>query len=215
MKRTRIHILLGVTGFLGVAPCALSAQATGDGTRLAAVLDSAAFHRDLMALAPVLGSGTWIGWIGRTGEPDTVGVRLLESNLPDVATDSIAALVKRTYFATEDGPGSVLTLTVAEAVATRVHRARMSRPRMVNEREIRSRLAEAARQSATGGTAVLRMWVNERGRVDRVVIHESAGWRPLDEAIAEIGRAARFSPARIDDYPMAVWVQQSLTVTVR
>jgi TonB family protein len=216
MRNALPGLVLAVLHLLSSGPSDLAAQRDGDVMPVATVLDSVAFDRELKEMSGRgLGSGRWIGWAGFIGDEDTVGVRTLESSLPASATDSIRALVKRSYIAPADAPGMILTLSVGDTPAMRVHRARSERPRLLNERDIRQRLAEAAKVTSVGGAAVLRIWVNEDGRAELVIVHASSGWPPLDAAIVEIGRRARFAPARIDDYPIEVWVQQRFSVTVR
>lgn len=65
---------------------------------------------------------------------------------------------------------------------------------------------ESARRERIEGTALLKVRVTERGRVETVVVDRSAGHPDLDKAAAEAVRQWRFDPARRGASPVAVWV---------
>jgi TonB family protein len=213
MSMTPLRLAVVLLPINWLQPAAVAGQRPGDAIPVALALDSVALERGLRQHA--LEAGGWKGWILRADDSDTVGVHTLESDLTASAIDSIIALVKRTYLLAAEGSGSVLTLTFGDAIVMRTHVPRSTRPRLTNERDVQTRIAEAARESTVGGTATLRIWVNERGRSELVIVHASSGWPQLDAMFVEIGRRTRYAPARIDDYTVPVWVQQNFTLTLR
>jgi len=57
------------------------------------------------------------------------------------------------------------------------------------------------------GSTVLMIHVDEAGRVDSVMIDESSGHEPFDEAAIEGARALRFEPARQGGRPVSTWAR--------
>lgn len=88
------------------------------------------------------------------------------------------------------------------------------RPEIQNRREIGRLLQVEADSSPSmqGREAVFRLLIDPRGRVEDAVLHKSTGSTPLDLAMSEIIRRARFSPALLGQYPVSVWIQLPLTI---
>ncbi len=70
------------------------------------------------------------------------------------------------------------------------------------------------REAGVGGTVVVWCWVNERGRIDRLLVNRSSGRRALDDAALRIGSLMEFNPALNRDQPRGVWVSLPIEFTV-
>ncbi|MFQ5679676.1 MAG: energy transducer TonB [Gemmatimonadota bacterium] len=92
-------------------------------------------------------------------------------------------------------------------------------PKLKNPSEIQrllQRLYPASLKSAgVGGTVVLWVYVDKRGRVDKSVVKESSGHTALDEAAHRVADAMQFVPAMNRDKVTDVWVQQPITFSVK
>lgn len=56
------------------------------------------------------------------------------------------------------------------------------------------------------GTTILRVLVNDSGRIDSVAVAEGSGHAGLDSAAVQGALAMEFEPALEDGEPVAVWV---------
>jgi protein TonB len=70
---------------------------------------------------------------------------------------------------------------------------------------------EFARRRGYQGTALLRVWVLEDGRVAAVQIKESSGYQVLDGTASKAVWMWRFAPALADGKPVASWVLVPIT----
>jgi len=70
------------------------------------------------------------------------------------------------------------------------------------------------RKLGIGGTARLRLRVDETGRVDEARVETSSGYNALDFAAARVALLARFRPALRHGQPAGVWVVQPFTFGV-
>lgn len=91
-------------------------------------------------------------------------------------------------------------------------------PRLLNIDEIRAGLRryypEAERRAGREGQAVVRLIVNDRGRVEDVDILHSAG-EAFDQAAKKVGMLMRFEPALVGSVPTAVKVKQLIVFQLR
>lgn len=87
-------------------------------------------------------------------------------------------------------------------------------PELINPREAREALQrlypEELKAKEEGGEVTLWMYVDSDGTVTEIRVHESSGHPALDAAAREVARVMRFEPARQEDEPTAVWVQQNV-----
>ncbi len=60
------------------------------------------------------------------------------------------------------------------------------------------------------GTVLLRLWIDERGRVTRVEVHRGSGHTVLDGAAVAAARRWRYAPALADGEPVASVETQSV-----
>ena len=72
--------------------------------------------------------------------------------------------------------------------------------------QVKPRYPESARRAGAQGVTVLKLRVLENGRVDQVLIEQSAGHPDLDREAAEAVKKWLFEPARMGKQPVAVWV---------
>jgi protein TonB len=72
--------------------------------------------------------------------------------------------------------------------------------------QVRPRYPESARRAGVQGTTLLRLRVLENGRVDEVLVEQSAGHHDLDNAATDAVKKWLFEPARMGQQPIAVWV---------
>ena len=66
---------------------------------------------------------------------------------------------------------------------------------------------DAARRDGKEGRVLLRVLVNEEGRIASVEVNRSSGAEALDHAAVEAIKRWRFSPARLADRPVESWVR--------
>lgn len=87
-------------------------------------------------------------------------------------------------------------------------------PELQNAGEVSARLQElypdSLEEAGIGGSVVLWLEVDERGRVKRSLLQESSGHDPLDQAASRIAGEMGFSPALNRGDPVGVWVQQRI-----
>lgn len=85
-------------------------------------------------------------------------------------------------------------------------------PQITNVEEVREALAELypedARRLGIEGRAVLLLFVDTDGRVQRIRIQESSDHPDLDRAAMQVAAEMEFEPARQDDEPLGVWISQ-------
>ncbi|MQA90749.1 MAG: TonB family protein [Gemmatimonas sp.] len=90
-----------------------------------------------------------------------------------------------------------------------------SRPRLVNRHETPGILDGSyppmLRDAGVGGTAVVWIYVDPRGRVERTSILESSGNPELDRAAQGASMEFQYRPAVTDGRPTAEWIQQSIS----
>ena len=74
-------------------------------------------------------------------------------------------------------------------------------PKLLNSDEVRCEILSlgplALRYAGSGGTTVLDLTVDSRGRVARVRLHRSSGSDPVDRVALQIAPVMRFSPGLI------------------
>jgi protein TonB len=71
-----------------------------------------------------------------------------------------------------------------------------------------------SRRMGEQGRVVLRVLVNAGGTSDKVELHKSSGYEPLDEAALAAVRRWRFLPARQGERPVAAWVLVPIVFTL-
>jgi protein TonB len=72
--------------------------------------------------------------------------------------------------------------------------------------QVRPSYPANARRLGIQGTTLLSVFVAADGRVDEVVVKQSAGHADLDQAAADAVRRWRFEPARRGSEAVAMWV---------
>jgi TonB family protein len=72
--------------------------------------------------------------------------------------------------------------------------------------QVTPRYPESARKAGIEGITVLKLRILENGKVDRVLIEQSAGHPDLDMEAADAVKKWLFEPARMGKQPVAVWV---------
>ncbi|MGH7546450.1 MAG: energy transducer TonB, partial [Gemmatimonadota bacterium] len=78
---------------------------------------------------------------------------------------------------------------------------------------------ETLRQAGVGGTVVVWAFLDETGRLKNRKLSKGSGFSALDDAalkaLQEIGEKIGFTPALNRDKAVPVWIQQSITFSVR
>lgn len=89
------------------------------------------------------------------------------------------------------------------------------KPRLTNVDRVKKRLMEVypddLEKAGVGGTVVLWLHVDARGRVQEIRTQASSGVEALDEAAMEVAASMGFEPAAVDGSPSAVWIQQPIS----
>lgn len=87
-------------------------------------------------------------------------------------------------------------------------------PKLENAGEVSTRLQElypdSLEEEGVGGSVVLWLYVDRRGRVQESVLNESSGHDALDQAASRIAGDMDFSAALNRGDPVDVWVQQRI-----
>lgn len=87
-------------------------------------------------------------------------------------------------------------------------------PELQNAGEVSARLQElypdSLEQQGIGGSVVLWLMVDERGRVQKSLLQESSGEDAFDQAASRIAAEMDFSPALNRGERVGVWVQQRI-----
>jgi periplasmic protein TonB len=71
------------------------------------------------------------------------------------------------------------------------------------------------RDVGIGGTPTVWFLIDEQGRVERAVLHETSGYEQLDQAALNVARVMEFSPALNRDRPVKVWVSLGVVFQVQ
>lgn len=91
-------------------------------------------------------------------------------------------------------------------------------PRLENRDEIFAMLRDAypdsLKMAGTGGTAVVWLYLTDRGQVSRLHLRASSGHPSLDRLARRVAGSMEFRPAYNRDSPVAVWVVQPIRFAV-
>jgi periplasmic protein TonB len=89
----------------------------------------------------------------------------------------------------------------------------------VNSAEVSLELARSypplLRDAGIGGTAVVYVYVDEQGRVQRMQLDSTSGHNALDEAALKVAAVMRFAPATVDGVRVAAWQKVPVVFTAR
>ena len=89
------------------------------------------------------------------------------------------------------------------------------RPDLLNEEEVMRALDDEypplLRDAGVGGTVQVHFFIDTEGVVQRVLVAETSGHQPLDEAALRVARLFRFTPARNQGELVPVWIAIPLT----
>ncbi|HSJ15990.1 MAG TPA: M56 family metallopeptidase [Longimicrobiales bacterium] len=84
-------------------------------------------------------------------------------------------------------------------------------PELLNVREVQRALSESypplLRSAGIGGRATVWAFVATDGRVTKSQLSRASGHSALDEAALDVLSAMRFTPARLEGKPVAVWIE--------
>jgi TonB family protein len=93
------------------------------------------------------------------------------------------------------------------------------RPELTNRADFATGLDQAypplLREAGIGGTTVLWVMIDAGGQVANTRVTQSSGHVELDEVAEAVMRRARFTPARNQGKPVAVWIQLPVTFQTR
>ncbi|MFQ5679723.1 MAG: energy transducer TonB [Gemmatimonadota bacterium] len=91
-------------------------------------------------------------------------------------------------------------------------------PRLKNKEQVLAQLQKQyprnLRTAGVGGTVLLWIYVDERGKVQDARVAESSGYLALDRAAQEVARTMLFTPAINRDKVTAVWLSQPVDFSV-
>ena len=92
-------------------------------------------------------------------------------------------------------------------------------PSILNREEVVEAMREAypplLKDAGVGGTARIYFFIEADGAVSRTIIDQSSGHPALDEAAIAVAEVYRFTPARLREEPVPVWVSFPITFQVR
>lgn len=92
-------------------------------------------------------------------------------------------------------------------------------PKLLNRAMVQKLLEQlypaALRDAGIGGAVVVWAYVDTKGVVEKTFIKDSSGYPAMDAAAAKVVRDMRFKPAVARDQPIAVWISQSVTLSVK
>ncbi len=179
---------------------------------LAAVLDSAALTRRIEGLAPADGM-LLMSLSVDSGRVERL--RVIESSMPRAGTADLVGVVNEAMAPAPDTTvhGRLIIRVTDGAVDTLTLGAyQFCRPRLRNGDQLSEELQAAYERINLLGKTNIWMYVDSTGAVEKAEIHESSGKVPVDEAAVMVARMARFIPARLDRYPMPVWVALDFNV---
>jgi TonB family protein len=141
-----------------------------------------------------------------------------KQTLTRVTLASVAALLAVGCAAGPRGdvnPGTLplATLPAAEtweAVEGGAERQDAVEPEVINRAEVSRAIVRhydpALRRQGVGGTAEVQMYVDAEGWVRHVRLRRGSGHAGLDRAALEVALVFRFSPARVSETPVPVWL---------
>lgn len=99
-----------------------------------------------------------------------------------------------------------------------VYVARDTEPRLQNREELLRLLRElyprALREARISGEVNLWVWVDENGSPSNAQVRVSSGHEQFDRAAVAVVRRMRFSPAKLLDKPVGVWISIPVTFNV-
>jgi TonB family protein len=100
-----------------------------------------------------------------------------------------------------------------------VYVARDTEPRLLNRPELLRLLQElyprALREALICGEVNLWVWVDEQGNPGNTEVRVSSGYEQFDRAAAAVAGRMRFSPAKLLDRPVGVWIAIPVTFSVQ
>ena len=89
------------------------------------------------------------------------------------------------------------------------------RPDLINEAEVQQAMEDEyppiLRDAGIGGTVNVQFFIDTEGVVQRVLVAETSGHEPLDEAALRVARMFRFTPALNLDEVVPVWIAIPIT----
>lgn len=110
-------------------------------------------------------------------------------------------------------PRPTITTTTKKEVAPPPQVASVVVQPSINKRRPPSKPAYPASERREGheGSVILRMYVNEEGRVTQAEVEKSSGYPALDDAaVKEVLRSWRLQPGTKDGKPVAMWYSISI-----
>jgi TonB family protein len=140
--------------------------------------------------------------VGETGivAPDGRWFRQMDASQP---ADSLNSY-------TRDNWGIILPLE-ADSVPAKL----TENPRIVNLSEIELAIRDAyptgLRDAGIGGTVAIHFLVTESGEVERIRLGQISAYAAINEAALAVAEVYRFSPARVDQEPVPVWVSHAIS----
>lgn len=188
-------------------------SAAGGGFAIGAILDSVAAVRAVEAVGPADGALLLSVSVDSTGTLSRFHV--IETTLPEPEAEPIAAEIEgvvRGETARRRLGRILLEVADGRVTVLRSGASRTCLPAIANEPAVQRALAAQHRTLGEVGSAVVWLFVDTAGNIERSHVQISSGDPELDRAILEAGRTARFHPALIDRAPVAVWAQIRLTL---
>lgn len=182
------------------------------------ILDSARVQSQVSRLWPS-DAGLVVARVGGATAPVSSPVRVWSASSSDALESELAAVLEaasRISLDTEET--AYLFMGDASGPALRrLDRLGQCAPSIPNERSVARRIAEEARDLNLQQRAVVRLFVfvERDGSVREVRVEETSGDATVDVAAASVFRNVRFTPARIEGMPVAVWARFPVTFSPR
>jgi TonB family protein len=93
------------------------------------------------------------------------------------------------------------------------------RPELSNRAELQGEIGRVypplLRDAGIGGTAIVWLFVNEAGTVERSQLSRTSGYHALDDAALAVAAIAKFTPAKNRDRDVPVWIEIPIAFTAR
>ena len=93
------------------------------------------------------------------------------------------------------------------------------RPDITNRVEVARAMEEGypplLRDAGIGGTVSVWFYLDETGKIQRLLVNEGSGHQELDDAALRVATSIRFTPAMNRDEPVPVWISLPITFTTR
>jgi TonB family protein len=223
----KAHHFLSLVSIAFLVGCASTGPSTADGCRsdlhpypgsLVAFVDSATLQYSI-ADRWVEGQGLTIASLSFDSDGVSDHAVVSSKGLPAETKTWMEETLRANSIPQGSGPHEV-NLVLGDSAGARVWRVRQfqkCKPEFINRDEV-GELIEAEGQALSlreRRKVTMQLFIDEDGTVGKVRLGESSGDARVDMAAGRVFRRARFSPARIEEIPVSVWISLDMTFKPR